>query len=769
MLLPETTPRDRAPDDAAPAARATARARPAPAGHGGAQRHARFVQRRRPLAAIPSAPSRTALHACSSRAPTCSTSAPSPPGPAAGSTAPAPPTWPPRRSSRGCCRSSTRCAPRTAAPLSVDTRKAAVARAALAAGADLVNDVSALGDPEMARRGRRGRLPAGPDAQPRRAARRCSRRSGTSDWSPRCATSSRAALARAERAGVDARADRARSRDRLRQDLRAQPRAAARASTRWRRSAGRWSSGPAARASSASLTGEPPARAARRQPRRRGLGGARAAPRCVRVHDVAETVQFLGVWRGGRARRTRREHRRVLPAPRLARSRRRPDRRDRDLQPAAADPRHARGAGPARHPVPRRLLLPGPLRRPGDPRDASSRTSSSSCRSPSWSSSSTRSGAPWRASAATPSGAWRRTSEGAAAFNEIVARRHHPRRAQDRRAHRHRAAGGAARLHRERRAARRRGLLRPADHGLHTRHAAPRRRGDRPGRSHRRRRLLPAADPNPELSKEFGTRHRAALGISEETDAVAVVVSEETGLISVAFEGQMIRDLDAKTLRNTPLQVPDHRPLPAGAPAARETGAAESGGPGRCGCWPWRWRSCCWFFIAVEEREGIAEKTVEAAITYSPPRGHVLLDPVQRARVRLRGRTSRIRNLNPFVVDVFVEVPAGRRGTVRPADPAGERDRCRRGSRWWRSSPNTIRLRLDREATEMLPVRARLVGEPAAGAVAREVQVVPDKVLVSGPRVAPARRRQPDAPPPSTSTATPSTSRRPRRCSAPIR
>ncbi len=56
---------------------------------------------------------------------------------------------------------------------------------------------------------------------------------------------------------------------------------------------------------------------------------------------------------------------------------------------------------------------------------------------------------------------------------------------------------------------------------------------------------------NPELSKEFGTRHRAALGISEETDAVAVVVSEETGVISVAFEGQMIRDLDAKTLRNT--------------------------------------------------------------------------------------------------------------------------------------------------------------------------------------------------------------------------
>ncbi len=56
--------------------------------------------------------------------------------------------------------------------------------------------------------------------------------------------------------------------------------------------------------------------------------------------------------------------------------------------------------------------------------------------------------------------------------------------------------------------------------------------------------------PNPELSKEFGTRHRAALGLTEETDAVAVVVSEETGIISVAFDGAMIRDLDSHGLRN---------------------------------------------------------------------------------------------------------------------------------------------------------------------------------------------------------------------------
>jgi len=54
---------------------------------------------------------------------------------------------------------------------------------------------------------------------------------------------------------------------------------------------------------------------------------------------------------------------------------------------------------------------------------------------------------------------------------------------------------------------------------------------------------------NRNLSKELGTRHRAAVGITEETDAVAIVVSEETGTISVVLGGRITRDLDAKALR----------------------------------------------------------------------------------------------------------------------------------------------------------------------------------------------------------------------------
>jgi diadenylate cyclase len=54
---------------------------------------------------------------------------------------------------------------------------------------------------------------------------------------------------------------------------------------------------------------------------------------------------------------------------------------------------------------------------------------------------------------------------------------------------------------------------------------------------------------NPRLSKDLGTRHRAAIGVTEDTDAVAVVVSEETGLISFVQSGQIRRGLDATKLR----------------------------------------------------------------------------------------------------------------------------------------------------------------------------------------------------------------------------
>ncbi len=59
---------------------------------------------------------------------------------------------------------------------------------------------------------------------------------------------------------------------------------------------------------------------------------------------------------------------------------------------------------------------------------------------------------------------------------------------------------------------------------------------------------LPLSD-NLSLSKDLGTRHRAGVGISESTDALTIIVSEETGRISIAYEGELIRNVDNDTFR----------------------------------------------------------------------------------------------------------------------------------------------------------------------------------------------------------------------------
>lgn len=72
--------------------------------------------------------------------------------------------------------------------------------------------------------------------------------------------------------------------------------------------------------------------------------------------------------------------------------------------------------------------------------------------------------------------------------------------------------------------------------------------------------LFPLSD-NPKLSKTMGTRHRAALGLSEEADALVIVVSEETGTISLAMKGELVREIGREELAKALYGATD---LPAG-------------------------------------------------------------------------------------------------------------------------------------------------------------------------------------------------------------
>ncbi len=76
----------------------------------------------------------------------------------------------------------------------------------------------------------------------------------------------------------------------------------------------------------------------------------------------------------------------------------------------------------------------------------------------------------------------------------------------------------------------------------------------RKGRLHMAGCFLPLT-LNPSVSRNVGTRHRAAVGLTEETDAICIVVSEETGTLSMAFNGKISHDLDGNQLRKLLLEA----------------------------------------------------------------------------------------------------------------------------------------------------------------------------------------------------------------------
>lgn len=140
-----------------------------------------------------------------------------------------------------------------------------------------------------------------------------------------------------------------------------------------------------------------------------------------------------------------------------------------------------------------------------------------------------------------------------------------------------------------------------------------------------------------------------------------------------------------------------------------------------------------WFIVSGDKREPESGKIVEASVTYNVPSGFIILDPIDKVRIRLRGTASHIRNVNPFEVSAIVDVTAAQSGSLQvslgPENIVGPRN-----VEVVSVEPSLISLTIDRLSSGMLPVVATLIGEPAAGAVVEGATTHPGQVLVRGPQ-----------------------------------
>lgn len=228
------------------------------------------------------------------------------------------------------------------------------------------------------------------------------------------------------------------------------------------------------------------------------------------------------------------------------------------------------------------------------------------------------------------------------------------------------------------------------------------------------------------LSSAFGTRHHAALGLSERTDALVVVVSEERGTVRV-FEGGRGREV----------RSPDELAA-AIAAHAKKTGRllpAEGGGF-RKELLPIAACALVAFWIAARaawEASQIVERPVEYAVEYAVPKGLALLGEkpsvvtaylagaaADLAKAEGRDRTIRVD---------LADAPPGRKTVVLREEQLA----LPRGVRLLALEPPALDLVLTRVEERELPVRPNLTGAPPPGVAIERVEVAPPvlRVLVA--------------------------------------
>lgn len=139
-----------------------------------------------------------------------------------------------------------------------------------------------------------------------------------------------------------------------------------------------------------------------------------------------------------------------------------------------------------------------------------------------------------------------------------------------------------------------------------------------------------------------------------------------------------------------------------------------------------------WFNASVEDRLVPSERVVEASVSFNRPRGFMVIDPVRTVNVRLLGNRKAVRQLNPFEVNVSVDLSARQEGSAT-INLSRDNVLAPDGLEVVSIEPSRIQVQLEREISQRVPVAPEIIGKPAAGFTVGTVDIFPNQVLVSGP------------------------------------
>jgi len=138
-----------------------------------------------------------------------------------------------------------------------------------------------------------------------------------------------------------------------------------------------------------------------------------------------------------------------------------------------------------------------------------------------------------------------------------------------------------------------------------------------------------------------------------------------------------------------------------------------------------------WFNSSFEDREDLSERLVTASVSYTWPKGYIVLDQEQEVQVRVRGNSKRVRELDAGQVDVQVEL--GRERGLVTVDLGPGNVLTPDGVDVVSVDPSTLTVNVDEEVSKRIRVEAELAGEAAPGAEVGEPEAFPNQVLVTGP------------------------------------